>query len=199
MNLKNAITDKLQFSIQNKTDRSIRVALATGNIDVEGFDTSNHEDPETGALVVAVSHHFHNIDALVAEGYSVDTVLDDAVVSLLGSPRERIAMASVDSSKTIRHAKRSLRRNFRWIKKITIAANSTAAYQTSMSIATLSPFHKENERDIDLNDYFSVQQYQNDKIVIPLAHGELQWNDDFFWALNIPVGVTEQITVEFYD
>lgn len=206
--LKTAISDKFQFAIKNRADRSVRIALATGHIDVEGFETSvNPEyDPESPSEDVPeflTVKHMHNTANLAREGYAVDTVLDDAVVTLKdaipGSKHADVMMACVDSSKTIRHAKASLMQNFRWIKKITIAADSTAAFQASMSIATLSAFHKENERDIDLNDYFSVQQFQNDKIVMEFEHGELQWNDDFFWAINIPTGVTEQISVEFYD
>lgn len=201
--LKTAISDKFQFSIVNRCNNSVRVALATGHIDVEGFDLKpgKHFDPEKPDWVehLHVEKHMHNTENLEREGYSVDTVLDDAEVTIGLNSEDRIIMACIDSSKTIRHAKASLMQNFRWIKKITIAANSTAAFQTSMSIATLSPFHKENERDIDLNDYFSVQQFQNDKIVMEFEHGELQWNDDLFWAINIPTRVTEQITVEFYD
>lgn len=192
MSLKNAITDKFQFSIKNNGDRAVRVALATGLIDVEGIDLVTDDKEENLSAV----RHFHNVENLLAEGYQVDTVLDDASVKL---DNKSVVMATVDASKSIRHAKRSLSRNFRWIKKVTIAATSTAAYQTSMSIATLSPFHKENERDIDLNDFFSVQQFQNDKIVMNFAHGEFQWNDELFWALNVPAGVTEQISIEFYD
>lgn len=192
MSLKNAITDKFQFSIKNNGDRAVRVALATGLIDVEGIDLVTDDKDENLSAV----RHFHNVENLLAEGYQVDTVLDDASVEL---DNRSVVMATVDASKSIRHAKHSLSRNFRWIKKVTIAATSTAAYQTSMSIATLSPFHKENERDIDLNDFFSVQQFQNDKIVMNFAHGEFQWNDELFWALNVPAGVTEQISIEFYD
>lgn len=202
--LKTALSDKFQFSIVNRCDRSVRVALATGHIDVEGFDLvpGKHYDPEDPEAYkhLHVEKHMHNTENLEREGYSVDTILDDATVKIgRGEGDGSIIMSSIDTSKTIRHAKASLMQNFRWIKKITIAANSTAAYQTSMSIATLSAFHKENERDIDLNDYFSVQQFQNDKIVMEFEHGELQWNDDFFWALNIPTKVTEQISIEFYD
>lgn len=198
--LKTALTDKFQFSIVNHCNRAVRVALATGHIDVEGFDLVagkdyNSEDPNFFEHLHVVKH-MHNTENLEREGYSVDAVLDDAAIKIDGGT---IHMACIDTSKTIRHAKASLMQNFRWIKKITIAANSTAAFQTSMSIATLSAFHKENERDIDLNDYFSVQQFQNDKIVMDFEYNELQWNDDLFWALNIPTGVTEQISVEFYD
>lgn len=204
--LKTAISDKFQFAIINRAERSVRIALATGHIDVEGFDvvsnpTYDSEDPDPAVPQFLIEKHMHNTENLAREGYAVDTVLDDAEIRLADSKSDRpvIIMACVDSSKTIRHAKASLMQNFRWIKKITLAANSTAAFQASMSIATLSAFHKENERDIDLNDYFSVQQFQNDKIVMEFEHGELQWNDDFFWALNVPTGVTEQISVEFYD
>ena len=85
------------------------------------------------------------------------------------------------------------------IKKVTIAASNTTAYNTSMSVCTLSAFAQCPEIDIDLNQYFKTTQYQNDKIEIEFDFGELQWNADFLWLINIPANVREQITVEFYN
>lgn len=193
------ISDKFMFSIQNgtagSTSNAVRVALAAGNVDTVGFDIAKSSGEVTG-----ITMHHHNPAALNNEGYHVDCILDDAAVTVsVNSESRTVTMATVDGSKTIRHALADLSRNFRCVKQITIAASSTRAYMTSMSIASLSPFHKENERDIDLQSFYKTTQYQNDKIEIPFQQGELQWNDSLFLALNVPGGVTEQITIEFYD
>lgn len=193
--LKKVTGDKLQFSITNGfADKSIRVALATANIPVEGVSA----EEKNSVMVYAI--HNHNTAALAREGHAVDTVLDDMNVALtIDGTSATVAMGTVDSSKSIQHAKRSLALNPRWIKQITIAANSTRAYETSMVVATLSPFRQTPEEVIDLNQFYKVEQYQNDKIEIPFAEGQLQWNDSLFMALNIPADVREQITIEFYD
>lgn len=190
--LRTATGDKFQFSIANGlASKSIRVAIATGNICVDEVET-----PEDKPSIL--SHH--SVAALVREGHAADVVLDDATVDLtIGGVSGSVVMGCVDTTHSVYHTKEHLSKNSRWIKKITIAASSTTAYQTSMSVATLSPYRQTPEEVIDLNQYYRVDQYQNDKIELEFDREQLQWNDDFFWAINIPGGVTEQITVEFYD
>lgn len=187
--LRTALGDKFQFSINNGLQNSaIRVAIATGNLPIDGIDGQKNEI------------HHHNTAALIREGHPVDTILDDDTVALtIGSESGNVAMSTIDSSKSIAHARAHLAANPRWIKKITISASNTTVYQSSMSVATLSPFKQTPEEVIDLNQYYRVDQYQNDKIEIEFAGGQLQWNDDFFWAINLPKNTSVQITVEFYD
>lgn len=208
--LKNVIGDRFQFSIKNNLETSIRVALATANIDVQGIETieSAPAIDNGGAGYVsdgsgnstAIRLHQHNIAGLVQAGHAVDVVLDDATVSVtVNGETGDVVMGCVDSSRSIQNVKRELARKPRWIKRITIAASSTTAYNTSMSVATLSAFCQAAEIDIDINQYFLTTQYQNDKVNIDFEFGELQWNADFLWLINIPADVREQITVEFYN
>lgn len=181
MSLATSISDKFQFSIVNENAAAAkRVAIFTGNIRSKGTDckSANYSTAATAALA--------------AEGYIVDSVLCDATDS-------NVSMRSVDSSKSIAHVMEYFRYNQRYVKKVTIASNNVAAYNTSMSMCSLNPFHKEAERDIDLNQYYKTSQYQNDKIEIEYTEGELQINDCLFWAINVPSSTTLQITIEFYN
>lgn len=189
--LRTALGDKFQFKITNQLQSSaIRVAIATGNVNTLGVDTVSNK---------AVLHH-HDVAGLVREGHPVDTILDDSTVSVtVNGETGTVAMSTLDSSRSISHTRNHLRLNPRWIKKITISASSTNVYQSSMVIATLSPFKQTPEEVIDLNQYYRVDQYQNDKIEMEFAREQLQWNDDLFMAINLPGGSWAQMTIEFYD
>ena len=135
--LKNVIGDRFQFSIKNNLETSIRVALATANIDVQGIETieSAPAIDNGGAGVsdgpgnsTAIRLHQHNIAGLVQAGHAVDVVLDDATVSVtVNGETGDVVMGCVDSSRSIQNVKRELARKPRWIKRITIAASSTTA------------------------------------------------------------------------
>lgn len=191
------INDKFQFSIANgHTTKNASVAIAHANIDVEGFDTSVSSGTYT------TRKHHHNTDALVAEGYNVNTVLDDAAVTFDGAT---ITMQAVDVNKSIAHALEYIKNNPRLVKNIAVVvanvpsgSDKSAAFK-SMSLASLNPFHKEAAREVDLQQYFSENQFQSGKINIPYAKGDFEWNDLLFWSIVVPAGTTLELTVEFYE
>lgn len=195
------ITDKFQFSIANgHATKNISVAIAHGNIDVEGLVTT--AENVSGSLVYTTTKHRHNTANLVAEGYNVTTVLDDAVVVY---DRANITMQAVDSQKSIAHALDYLKVNPRMVKNIAIVVGAvpantdkSAAFK-SMSLASINPFHKEAAREIDLQQYFSENQFQSGKINIGYAKGDFEWNDFLLWTVVVPYGTTLEITVDFYD
>ncbi len=171
--LVNSITDKFSFSINNQhATKSVRVALLCGNA-----------SPSNAAAMTSLGYP---ADALLADG----TATYDSASVVMGCP---------DSSKTIKHSIQYLKHNPRNVKKITIVADDAASFNTSMSLASINPFHKEAEREIDLAQFFSRNQYQADRIEMEYANGELQFNDCLFWAISVPAATTMQIIVEFYN
>lgn len=198
MSLQNAIKDKLQFRIKNDgVEFGATVALATGNLPVQGVQVDASENP--------IVHH-HNCASLLQAGYDVNAILDDmtevekssGMSNAMGSGN--ILVMPVNSDLPIAHAKEYLKHNPRFIKSITLICDDEAMFDGSMSLATLSPFHRENTREVELTKYFSVNQYRSTKIVIDMAENELQWNDNLLWTLNgIPNNATVTVFVEFYD
>jgi hypothetical protein len=192
------INDKFQFSIANgHTTSNVSVAIAHANIDVEGFTTTS---PSSGTYQTL--KHRHNTTKLAAEGYNVTTVLDDATVVYDSA---NIVMQAVDSSKSIAHALEYIKNNPRMVKNIAVVvvsvpsgSDKSAAFK-SMSLASLNPFHKEAAREVDLQQYFSENQFQSGKINIPYAKGDFEWNDLLFWSIVVPAGTTLELTVEFYE
>lgn len=194
------ITDKFQFTIVNGRDVPTTVAIAHGNIDVEGFVTTS---PSSG--VYTTVKHNHNTTNLVAEGFSVDTVLDDATVVFAETDNPAVVMAAIGTGRSIAHALAYLKHNPRMVKNIAIVVaavpqdtDKSAAFM-SMSLASLSPFHKEAAREVDLQQYFSENQFQSGKINIPYAKGAFEWNDFLYWDIVVANGTTLNVTVEFWD
>lgn len=194
------ITDKFQFSIVNGRAVPTTVAIAHGNIDVEGFVTTS-----SSGVYTTVKHN-HNTYNLTAEGFSVDTVLDDATVVFDDETDDpAVVMAAIGTGRSIAHALAYLKHNPRMVKNIAIVVaavpqdtDKSAAFM-SMSLASLSPFHKEAAREVDLQQYFSENQFQSGKINIPKAKGELEWNDFLYWDIVVNAGTTLNITIEFWD
>lgn len=187
----NNISDKLQFSIVTGEEnvQTARIALFTGNLPVEGYEydaTASKVNRSTDNAVAALEH----------EGYKCDCVLAQKDYTVNGT--DTVKISTVDSSKSLQHAINYLRLNPRNVKKITFATRNTAFYNTSMSLCSLNPFHKEAEREIDLNQYYLTSQFQRDKIELFYNNGEFQINDCLFWAINVPSNTMLQVTIEFY-
>lgn len=185
--------DKLQIRILNKsTDKSLTVALAAGGIPTEGIAGSEL--------------HHHNTDR-IGPAYGVSAVLDDMTTDeraaggfqFDAAATDRVLFETVDKNLSIRHALEYLKNNPRYIRAITLRTNNKSLYDGAISICSISPFHTESERSFNLNDYYSVNQYQDDKIIIPFAADQLQWNDLLFMSLQgIPSESEVTVIVEFY-
>lgn len=186
----------MQFTIENgSTTDKIAVAIATGNIDTEGFDF----DKTKGAA----TKHNHNTAGLLAAGYAADVVLDDAVVTVGEGDTSYDVTMSTAAGKSINHCKRYLKHNPRCVKRVTIAATTgghenPSAFNASMFLASLNPFQKEAAREVDMSQYFQTNQFQSGKIVIDYNYGDLQWNDLLYWAIEVEAATTLKVTIDFY-
>ena len=185
----------MQFTIENgSTTDKIAVAIATGNIDTEGFELDGNG---------SVAKHNHNNAGLIAAGYAADVVLDDAVVTVGEGHTSYAVTMSTAAGKTINHCKRYLEHNPRCVKRVTIAATSNgrenpAAFNASMFLASLNPFPNEAAREVDMSQYFQTTQFQSGKIVIDYNFGDLQWNDLLYWAIEVEASTTLKVTIDFY-
>ena len=197
--LQSSITDRMQFTIENgHTTDKIAVVIASGNIDTSGYELEKHNGE-----VIGVKKHNHNPAGLVAAGYAADVVLDDAPD---GIEYDGVNIGiSTGSGKSIEHCKRYLSHNPRCIKRVTIAAMVNGgslpkpdAYNASMLLASLNPFQKEAAREVDMSQYFQTNQFQSGKIVIDYNYGDLQWNDNLYWAVEVEAATTMKVTIDFY-
>lgn len=215
MALKNAIADRLNFSIKNGMERSACVALACGHLPVTGIAAKD------GNYYI----HHHDTSRLTKLGFpGIDAIMDDAtpaegdgfvVKNLSGEEEGKIKVMATDSSQSLEAVKSYLSRSWRWIKSITINTNDAGLFESGvLSFGSYSPFHRETPRDVNISRYFSVNQYQTGKIVIDYAQGEVQWNDDLLFFLSgIPgasvsrdgegnsliTPATVNIIIEFYN
>ena len=199
-NLSNAVSDKLHFNIINKAlGVPATVALFSGNIDTMGAEVVVDSND-----VATVEVHRHNIEKLIKAGYAVHAILDDMTAGevadggvAIDTNGNKVLMQTVNQNLSLRHMKEYLAKNPRWVKSLTLICDNQAMFESSMSLATLSPFHKENEREINLSQYFSVNQFQGNKIVIPFPYNSeegLQLNDNLLWTINgIPSAASAEV------
>lgn len=206
MSLQSSVGDRLIFSLTNNTEKPITVALATAHLPVVGIIERLNENGVTEHYL-----HHHSTDKLASLGYAGVTAILDDLTPAEGDGYNvptggTVQMLSTDPDVSIAAAIAYLKENPRYVKSVTITTNNSGFFDSgAMSFATLNPFHRENARDVNVSRYFSVNQYQQGKIVIDYAAGELQWNDNLFWAIKgIPAidkgqACTLSFIIEFYD
>ena len=181
--LTKALTNRFQFVINNPSsngDKQVAIAVANfATIDVTAATRANA---------------YQNKTELAAAGYNCDVILDDATVS-------DVVMGAADSQKTIRHFMEHMKNNARYIKKITINVGSgnSAAFDTTLTIANVTPFGRGEVKDLDVNQFFERSQFQDGKVELPFEDGELAWDSNLYMAMTVLSGYKYSISVEFYN
>lgn len=181
--LDKALTNRFQFTVKNpEGNGNKQVAIAVANfatIDVTATTRANA---------------YQNKTELAAAGYNCDVILDDATVSA-------VVMGASDSSKSIRHFMEHMKNNPRYIKKIVISVGkgNTAAFDTIMTIANVTPFGRGEVKDLDVNQFFERSQFQDSKVELPFEDGDLAWDSNLYLAFTAIQGFTYSISVEFYN
>lgn len=199
--VQNTIKDRFNFQVQNgNTSSAVAVALLTGNIDTENIVFT----AGTSGAADTFTHNMQNLTPLTNAGYTADVVLEDAAITVSGST---ITMAA-GSGMSIAHFRRYIQHNPRMVKRITIMATDSDgkanpdAFDCAMKIGTVSPFQHETCRAVDLNQFFSVNQFQSGKIVIDYPNNlneGLEMSDLLYWGVEVAAGTTMKFNVEFYE
>ena len=176
------LNKKFAFKLTNASGATKVVALIPGNYRTLGV-MANKED-------AAATVHYHNTAEMVAAGFAVDAILDDATIAtgVVGSP--------IDTKFTIRQFLEYLQNgNVEVIKSITIQADDKSAYENQITLSESSPFGKNAESTINLTDYFGTGQFQDKKIVIDNV--PIQCTDNTVMIMPIDTGRELIITYNF--
>lgn len=190
------LRDKFTVIIRNANTTAKRVVLANGNVDTERIFSVTGQNN-----AVTYNHDFTSVDKIREEiDTQADIALDDTGSAGVGS----IVMLS-RSNGSIRSILAHLRHNPRKIARIVISSNDVSLFKGNLTIGSNVPFGKPTLKEIAIDDYFSTNQFQNDKVIMDFSSSPIEWNDMLYMAVEVPsasandVAAEATISVEFAD
>lgn len=189
-----ALGDKFIFTVTAAAGLSATktVALFPGNFDTFGASLAVTQLSTSPFTVSAVTptYTYKSATALTAHGISCDYAADD------GELVSNLTFAANNSNFTIREFLRFIRQNAVVMRSIIIAANSTTVYYQQITVYEgTNPFTKVRPQYINLNQFFSTGQYQDDKIVIDGL--DLELNDQLVMLFDFAASKTITFTYMF--
>lgn len=199
-----AIRNQFKFKIENETSKVRRVAIIPAYLQKLNAKTSKLEvvtgKDETGEFITKEIITLEGVtlsspELLVNKGYPVDVVLADERFDLENN--EALIMSASNPSIKIEDFLNFIKTNPTPLKNATIIASNKMAFETSMRVAKLNPFGREKEEEIDLGRFFNKFQNQDDRIDMSFSGSELELSDDLLWTIDVPAGVTMNISLYF--
>lgn len=166
----------LTFTIVNNSGYSKTVCLNPAYFDTKGIYVSGTDYKSADIYL-----HNHSIDEIVAAGHSeINAVITDGLI--YGTTGAGITVSGVNGK--IQDHLHFCRKNATRIPEIVFSSvvNSTGAIDTTfyskiMTLRKVSPYRKFGDTNIDLNEFFRVEQYQSGKITVDTHKYNLQMDD----------------------
>ena len=182
----NATQNHFRGNIENThTSLAATVALLPGHFPTWGVDVTA-DGPAVNAVV-----HSHDKSELTKAGHVVDAIWDDATIPFNGA---QIRMAPADPVFTIRSFREYIKHNALLMTSMTLHANDVDAYGGNLKVQKTNPFNRPAQIPIELNKFFNVDQFQDNKINVSFEDDILEFSDDVLIELIVPsnskVGVT---------
>lgn len=192
-NIVSALGDKFIFTATGTgLGATTTVALFSGNYNTMGISNAVTQLSTSPFTVSAVTSTitYKSATALTAAGMSADYAMDD------GELVSGLTFAANNSNFTIREFKNWIRQNSVILKTLIIAANNTDVYSQQITVYEgTNPFGKVRPAYINLNQFFSTGQYQDDKIIIENINLEL--NDQLVMLFDFKTSRTITFTLMF--
>ena len=193
VNVRAGLGKTFGFSIKNpSTTHAITVSLMPGHYDTSEFKV------ESATVGGNVKKSYSNPQSLIDAGYPCDAVIDDGLRPLRsGLGTGNIEMIAADPKNTINSFLAYIRTNPMPLKGMRIMASDQEAFDGSITVASSSPFDRGSERTIQLNDFVSAFQFQNDRISIDLSSDQLELSDITMLFAVIPANSTMKFFLKF--
>ncbi|HPI31236.1 MAG TPA: hypothetical protein PLB59_09735 [Bacteroidales bacterium] len=166
----------LTFTIVNNSGYSKTVCLNPAYFDTKGLEVDGK-----GYDAANIYLHNHNIAEMTAAGHSeIHAVITDGLI--YGTTGAGITVTGVNGK--IQDHLHFCKKNATRVPEIVFSSvvNSTGAIDTTfyskiMTIRQVSPYRKFGDTNIDLNEFFKVEQYQSGKITVDTHKYNLQMDD----------------------
>ncbi len=182
------LSDQFTINVKNNNEAVKAVALLVGHYDTSAYITTI--TTESGVSTATTVKTLCAPDSLVAAGYPVDACADDGTY-------DNIIFSGNDTSKTIRSFRDYMHLNPRPLKGLQIVGPNAAAFNPTMKVTASSPFQRAAEKDINLIDFFSAYQYQDDRVMIDFSANELEISDITMLIVNIPANTQMSFILKF--
>lgn len=166
---------------------AVRVALLKGYYDTLAVEL----DGEGPACKISYSSPL----PLTKAGFAVDCCADDD--SYTPEEGTAIVMSPIDPASRIRDFMQYMRTNPRYLKGLRVISNNQNAFDGKIVVSNASPFNKGAEKSIQLTDFFSSFQQQNDRIAVDFTANELGIDDITVLIAVIPAGAKMKFLMSF--
>ncbi|MDR0207035.1 MAG: hypothetical protein LBI45_07260 [Bacteroidales bacterium] len=183
--VQNGMLEKFTIKATNNSDKIQKVALLGAF-----FDTMDYNASRTSAPINQSS-----TKELKDNGFSIAAIAFDGSTEV--EPGVTIDFASGNPAATIQAFKRYIATNPRQLKSLLITTNNQDAFEASIELTKASPLGHGKMVNIDINQFFSPDQYQPDRVIIDFSDYPLEICDDLVMAVNIPAGATMNFNFRF--
>lgn len=200
----NGLGNKFQFKIENLNSTTVKkVCLCPAffntlsmSIVPETAEVVDTKDTKAYVLLgtSSVKFAYDSVAEMTNAGYDVDYVIDDYL-----NVASQIKVTAIDSARTIRGFLEYRKTNEMQLKSMTLATNNTDLYDGKLLIGHADPFNRVELEKVDLQDFYSVQQYQSGKINIDFAsEGQVMLvNDTLMMILLVAPSTEVTVTLRF--
>lgn len=177
-----ALGEKFAFTLVNSSGSAKIVAILAAFFDTLKVTTDLEG---SGAGVVT----YTNPANIVAAGYSCDAVADDGTIT------PGLTVTPTNSKMSYRQFRKYLENMGRTCVEIIVQANNEDVFNGVIEVNKITPLTGSNVAYLPMYDFKDVNQYSNNKIVIPV--GNLEMNFDTLMLFPIPDGRTVTISFKF--
>ena len=196
-NMNSSIAD-LTAAIGNKFGMTVKSTASTNTL--IGVLPSYFKTLGLDASGPALQLHYHNRQALLDAGIRVDAIVDDGQWNFdgvaAGWSDGDVTIYGTDPSKKIRDFLEYIKYYTRSIDKILIHSPNIAAYQGSLRLQQPNPYYDSQRMPLDLNQYFRVDQYQDNKIELDFSGITLDVTPDLLMLVPVPANST--VSIDFF-
>ena len=191
---------RFRFTAKNTTDQDQVIVLTPGSFPVlrtlvpveDG--SGNFSIKTIGGEVEAVASgdavtKYDNPEELKLAGFPIDAVLDDGII--YKDATGIVSITAPDTSR-VRFFREYLKSNPSRVVKMSFTSTDKAFFDTPVVLQEASPYKKNGEDRIELQDYFEPGQFQDNKIVVTKG---FQLDDVTVAYMTLPAGTTVSATL----
>lgn len=181
-----ATANSFGVNITNGGTNPVNIALIPGHYPILGLDTS-------GATPLV---HYHELVELTKAGIAVGAILDDGDQPITGGT---LTCLPIDPAFTIRSFMEYIKSYDMIVSRLDIRSDTgnVAVYQNKLKISKTNPFNRTEEVPIKTGQFFSINQYQDNRIEINMLGTGLTISKDLMMILTIPANATVGVDLYF--
>ena len=169
------VGERFTINIENTSTTPQKVAILSAFYDTIDKALAGDASKNNG---------YGSVKELNKNGFAMAATAFDGTTAITGGGS--IVFASGNPTASIDAFLRYIRTNARKLKSLLITTDNRDAFNSSIELTKANPMGNGKVVPIDLNQFFSPKQYQDDRITIDFGQEPLEICDDLVMAVNIP-------------